>query len=406
MKLFKNNEVKKLTLILISFLIIITILIFITSNIIIKSYKNYFLDYNAHVLSFITTKYPDLEDDVINQILTSDPKKGSDILGKYGINEKTINTLIEPINKEYNHILLSITVICLIIYIPFVMIILIFLNYLYKKIRKLNDYTLNIAYKDYQIDIRDNDEGDVSILKNHLYDITRILKENNELLETDKLYLKNAIADISHQLKTPLTSLYIFNEILIDEKENTNRIYFLDKMRKELERIEWLITSLLNMSKLDSKTIALKKEEINVASIVKSATDSLKPVIDEKQIKISVKGNDDISFMGDFYWMREALINIIKNGVEHTKKLGHIEISFDTNPLYTKIDIKDDGEGISPNDIPHIFERFYKAKGSGKNSVGIGLALAKSIINNQNGDISVKSEVNKYTKFTIKIYNK
>lgn len=406
MKLFKNNEVKKLTLILISFLIIIAISIFITSNIIIKSYKNYFLDYNAHVLSFITTKYPDLEDDVINQILTSDPKKGSDILGKYGINEKTINTLIEPINKEYNHILLSITVICLIIYIPFVMIILIFLNYLYKKIRKLNDYTLNIAYKDYQIDIRDNDEGDVSILKNHLYDITRILKENNELLETDKLYLKNAIADISHQLKTPLTSLYIFNEILIDEKENTNRIYFLDKMRKELERIEWLITSLLNMSKLDSKTIALKKEEINVASIVKSATDSLKPVIDEKQIKISVKGNDDISFMGDFYWMREALINIIKNGVEHTKKLGHIEISFDTNPLYTKIDIKDDGEGISPNDIPHIFERFYKAKGSGKNSVGIGLALAKSIINNQNGDISVKSEVNKYTKFTIKIYNK
>jgi signal transduction histidine kinase len=404
MSIFKNSDVKRLTVILLFFFLILIIIVYSVTNIIISNYKTYLYNYNAKIISLVISKYPDAEEDIANEIISNNITNGNDILNKYGINKSTIDNLVEPINQEYYNVLIIIIIFGLLIFIPFVVIIFIFLNRLYKNIRKLNDYALNIAYKDYKIDIRDNTEGDISILKNRLYDITRILKENNELLKNDKLVLKNAIADISHQLKTPLTSLYLFNEILLDEKDNDKRLDFLNKMHNELERIEWLISSLLTMSKLDSKTIVLKSDNINVLSLVHSSIDSLVSLTNDKQININIKGNDEISFIGDFYWMREALINIIKNAIEHSNISSTIDITFEDNPLYTKIDIHDIGEGIDKYDLPHIFERFYKAKSSSKNSVGIGLSLAKSIINNQNGDIAVKSEVGKYTTFTIKIY--
>jgi signal transduction histidine kinase len=404
MNIFKNNDVKKLTLVLLLFLLIIIATMFSTASIIINNYKNYLYDYNAKVISLVVSIYPDAEDDIVKEIMNSDLAKGRDILKKYGIDKDTMNNLVKPINQEYYSVLKVIIIFGLLIFVPLIIILFVFIKTIYNKIKKLNDYTLNIAYKDYTIDIRDNDEGDISILKNRLYDITRILKENNELLENDKAVLKNAIADISHQLKTPLTSLYLCNEILTDEKDETKRLYFLDKMHNELERIEWLISSLLTMSKLDSKTITLKHDNINVASLVNSSIDCLTALIKDKQININVNGNDEVTFIGDFYWMRETLINIIKNAIEHSNIFSTIDITFEDNPLYTKIDICDAGEGIDKNDILHIFERFYKAKGSSKNSVGIGLALAKSIVNSQNGDISVKSKKGKYTTFTIKIY--
>lgn len=257
---------------------------------------------------------------------------------------------------------------------------------------------------DTTLDIIDNSEGEISILRNRLYDITRILKENNELLENDKIALKKAIADISHQLKTPLTSLYLCNEILSDEEDSNQRKIFLDKMHQELERIEWLISSLLKMSKLDSRTVILKKDKINVGDLIDSTLLSLRGMITEKKITILKDGNSKLTIKGDFNWLREALSNIIKNAIEHSNIDGKIDISYLDNPLYVEIIVKDNGEGISREDLPHIFERFYKAKGSSKESVGIGLALAKTIINNSNGEISVKSKMGEYTLFTIKIY--
>jgi signal transduction histidine kinase len=406
MKIFRNSEIKRLTFIFIFFITIIVLLSFVTTSLIINNYNNYYINYNAKVLSIIERKYPNVEEEIIKEIQNSNDKIGKDILKKYGITDNETEDYLSPIKNEFNRIFMYQIIESLLIYVLLIIIVFIFLRKIYEKIRRLNDYTLNIAYSDYKIDIRDNSEGDISILKNHLYDITRILKENNEMLEKDKSYLKDAIADISHQLKTPLTSLYLFNEILEDEKDETKRKYFLDKMRNELERIEWLITSLLKMSKLDSKTIVLKEEKINVPDLINSSIDSLKTLIEQNNIKINIRGKKQINFIGDFYWMKEALMNVLKNGVEHSKTSGSIEIAFDKNPIYTIIEITDNGEGIAESDLPYIFDRFYKAKGSSKNSVGIGLALSKSIIKNQNGEISVKSKIGEYTKFIIKIYQK
>jgi signal transduction histidine kinase len=356
MSIFKNSDVKKLALILSLFFLILLIIVYSVTNIIINNYKTYLYNYNSKVISLVVSVYPDAEEDIVNEIMNNNITNGDVILNKYGINKNTIDTLVEPVNQEYYRVLIIIIIFGLLIFILFVIIIFVFISHLYKKIRRLSDYTLNIAYKDYKIDIRDNVEGDISILKNRLYDITRILKENNELLENDKLVLKNAIADISHQLKTPLTSLYLFNEILIDEKDNDKRIEFLSKMHNELERIEWLISSLLTMSKLDSKTITLKEEDINISSLIHSSIDSLVSLTNNKQININIKKNNELTIKGDFYWMREALINIIKNAIEHSNISSTIDITFEDNPLYTKIDIHDVGEGINKHDLPHIFE--------------------------------------------------
>lgn len=406
MKLWHNSEIKRITIIFGVILLITLVLSFIGTNIIIKSYENYFMNYNARILNVIADKYPTLDDEVIDTILNTRKVSDTDFdkLTKYGITKSSLLNSVEAVKSEYQHVFITNMVLMITLSSIFIIVIFIFLYKLYKKISNLNTYALDAMHGDGHFDIIDNGEGELSILKNRLFDITRILKENNELLEKDKAALKRAIADISHQLKTPLTSLYLCNEILYDENDKHQRDLFLGKMKDELERIEWLISSLLKMSKLDSRTIALKSEKIIVSDLIDSTLLSLTSLIDSKNINIVKDGSLDLYLNGDFNWLREALSNVIKNGIEHSSNGGEINISYTDNPLYVELDIKDNGEGIDKSDLPHIFERFYKAKGSSKESVGIGLSLSKAIVNNSNGDIMVKSKKNEYTLFIIKIY--
>jgi len=406
MQLWKNNEIKRITIVFLFVLLIFIASSFIATTTIINSYKNYFLNYNARVLNAIALKYPEMDQSIIDEILNNGQASTSDLelLNKYGISESSLLSSVDAVKEEYDNVLYVNMSLTIGLFLFIIIVIFVFLTKLYKKISNLSAYTLKIMNGNSNIDIIDNNEGEISILKNRLYDITRILKENNELLEKDKLSLKTAIADISHQLKTPLTSLYLCNEILQDEKDIHQRKVFFNKMHQELERIEWLISALLKMSKLDSKTVTLKKDKIKVCVLVDDILSSLSNMINNKQIDIGKRGLDDVTIIGDYNWMREAISNIIKNSIEHTNKKGNIEISYEDNPLYTEIKILDNGEGISKEDMPYIFNRFYKAKGSSKESIGIGLALSKTIINSLNGNVSVKSRKNEYTVFTIKMY--
>jgi signal transduction histidine kinase len=171
-----------------------------------------------------------------------------------------------------------------------------------------------------------------------------------------------------------------------------------------LNKIEWLVSSLLKLSQLDSRTIELENKKISVKKLINTSIKPLLLLMELKNIKVDIKGDNKIFINGDFNWLSEALGNIIKNSVEHTLMNGQIDIGYNDNPLYTKIVIRDNGEGIDKKDLPFIFNRFYKAKNSHKDSIGIGLALAKTIINSQNGDIKVNSEKGVFTEFIIKIY--
>lgn len=275
----------------------------------------------------------------------------------------------------------------------------------YGELEKLSGYLRRICNGEYSLDIRDNEEGELSILKNEIYKVTLMLSKQGELLKKEKMQLADAISDISHQLKTPLTSMRVMSDLLSNnDLEAEKRIEFTNNIEMQLDRMQWLLTSLLKLSKIDAGTVSFKKDRVAVSELIRKSTEPLLIPIEIKNQTLVIEGGSNVSFIGDLYWTTEALINIIKNCIEHTGEDGRISIFFDENPLFTEIKILDNGSGIEKEDLPYIFKRFYKGKNAGEDSVGIGLAMAKTIVTSQNGDINVSSRKNEGTCFIIKFY--
>lgn len=281
---------------------------------------------------------------------------------------------------------------------------LLFTLYRYHQIKKLSAYLRKIQEGEHSLDIRDNEEGELSILKNEIYKVTNMLSEYNEKLKTDKEFLADNIADISHQLKTPLTSIMVMIDLLKDESlPKDKKKQFIAKISSQLKRIEWLVSSLLIISRLDAGVIEMKAENVLADDLIKSCLEPLLISLEIRDITFQIKGGHNNIYC-DKHWTREAILNILKNCIEHTNAKGKLQISVSDNPLYSEIKISDTGTGISKEDLPYIFTRFYRSKNSSKDSVGIGLSMSKSIIENQAGDISVESEVGKGSSFRIKLY--
>ncbi|SDF66365.1 Signal transduction histidine kinase [Paenibacillus sp. cl6col] len=275
----------------------------------------------------------------------------------------------------------------------------------YRELEKLSIYLREISSGNDSLDVRDNQEGELSILKNDIYKVTLMLSEQRSLLQRDKMQLTDAISDISHQLKTPLTSMTVMADLLSSaDLPPVKRMEFTHNIRIQLERIDWLVSSLLKLSKMDAKTIPFKKEPVLVKQLIQQALEPVLIPMDIKEQTVSINGGDNVSFIGDFNWTSEALINILKNGVEHTQEGGAIAISYTENALFTEIVIADNGKGIPKEDLPYIFKRFYKGKHASEGSIGIGLAMAHSIIASQGGVIDVRSDGENGTEFRIKLY--
>jgi len=280
-----------------------------------------------------------------------------------------------------------------------------FTKWRYREIEKLSSYLRKITNGDYSLDIRDNAEGELSILKNDIFKVTLMLSEQSSYLQQDKVRLTDAISDISHQLKTPLTSMVVMADLLSNPNlDPAKRKEFTHNIQVQLERIEWLVSSLLKIAKIDADIVQFKKEKVAANILVQHALQSVLIPMDIKQLSLEISGDETVTFQVDLNWTVEALINILKNCIEHTDEGGAISISFTENALYTELTIEDTGKGIAKEDLPYIFKRFYKGKNAGEESVGIGLALSYSIIKNQQGNIEVKSEIGKGTTFRIKFY--
>jgi signal transduction histidine kinase len=282
---------------------------------------------------------------------------------------------------------------------------LLFTRWRYRELAKLSAYLREISNGNDSLDVRDNQEGELSILKNDIYKVTLMLSEHRSLLQRDKIQLTDAISDISHQLKTPLTSMTVMADLLsAPDLPTAKRAEFTHHIRVQLERIDWLVSSLLKLSKIDAKTIPFKKDRILMKNLIQKALEPVMIPMDIKEQTVSIAGDDKVSFVGDFNWTAEAVINILKNGVEHTPEGGAIAITFSENALFTELVIADNGKGIPKGDLPYIFKRFYKGKNASEGSIGIGLAMAHSIIASQNGVIDITSDSEKGTQFRIKFY--
>lgn len=393
----KNKTIKKYILSLIILLILNISLIFILNR---YEYKMYTKNYNDKINSIIgniKNKYPDIEESDIIEIINSE-EDSEDILSKYGIDSITKN---DKVNNK-------IRIISLIIIITFdSLIILIF--YLYdknksKKIKEITKMISKINNRQFDIDINDFNEGELSILKNEISKTTIMLRQVADNSINDKLNLKDSLGDISHQLKTPLTSITIMIDNILDnpDMDEKTRKRFLINIKREILNINFLVMSLLKLSKFDANVVKFNKESVYLKDIIIESIKNVSMIKELKNITIKVSGDDNIKLLCDFKWQVESITNILKNSIEHTKEYGIVEVNYSENKLYTRILIKDNGKGIDNDDLPHIFDRFYKGKNGSNDSFGIGLSLSKTIIEKEGGSITVKSTPNIGTIFTIK----
>lgn len=272
-----------------------------------------------------------------------------------------------------------------------------------REIDELNNYLTLVCAGNFELDIASNSEGEISILKNNLYKVMILLRSQNEELSRDRVYLADSLADISHQLKTPLTSATVMVDLLKEETDGQRRQEFISIAEGQLEKMKWLITNLLKLSRLDAGTADFKYENVSAKRTVE---ESVRPFLIAAQLGgIAITdSSEDFIYRGDIGWTCEALKNIIKNCTEHTGRNGSIVISSVKTNIYNSITVTDDGCGISKEDLPHIFERFYHGKNASPDSVGIGLALAKTIMQKEKGDILVKSEEGRGTCFELRFY--
>lgn len=375
---------------------------FLSVNII----KNKVVENNQALIGNIISENPNMESNIVSIITQGNSKEnlelGKEILEKYNYDNR-ISLRNEPIITSSIKSLFNLN--ALLIFVIFVMIFALVIYYLkkiYNDIKDMTDYVYNSSEgRNFEMNNK-NQEGQIGLLKTELLKMTTVLREKVELLNKEKIFLNDTISDISHQLRTPMTSLIILNDLMYEDIPKETKIEFLDKIKSQLKRMEWLIKSMLKLSKLEAKVIDFKNEKVNINELIKRSLQPNLIPIELKNIDLSINGDKNIYYTGDINWSTEALVNVIKNCIEHTPEGGKLQINYDQNPLYSEIVIKDSGEGIDKNDLPNIFKRFYKGKSSTKeDSVGIGLAMAKSIIESQNGDIYVKSEKNKGAEFHI-----
>ena len=273
----------------------------------------------------------------------------------------------------------------------------------YKSMQKMIGEIDEILHGNHECRLSDYEEGELSILKNEISKMTLMLRNQAEQLGKDKLHLADSLADISHQIRTPLTSLNILAATISKEAANEDKCReSAFEIKKLLSRIDWLVTSLLKLAKMDAGTIILNKKEEKLSDMVDSAITPLDIMFDLKDIRIHKQTEG--CFLGDMPWTCEAVSNILKNCAEHIQDGGDIYITTVENAIYSEIVIKDNGTGIAVEDLPYIFERFYKGKNSGNDSYGIGLALSRMIINNQNGTIKAENNKEGGACFTIRFY--
>lgn len=383
------------------FIISITILFLVSllSSLLIINYHNkkVMLDTNKRI-SLIMNKDISNEDK-INIINTSDDI----LLEKFGINIEKDYVLVSN-KKEDSKLLLFISINILITFMLLTIILFIYNKKSNKEIKDITKLIENINNKIYSIDILSQNEGEISILKSEIYKTILMLKVDAEESKKKESALLDSIADISHQLKTPLTSISITLDNILDndkmKKEEINKFLYL--VQRQITDMNNLIVMLLQLSRFDADVVEFKKDNIKLLDLLNDIKDKLEVNLDIKNISLNIECDKDIKIIGDKKWEREAILNIVKNAIDHSRESSSVDVSVMTNEFYTKVIIKDNGDGINPKDIKHIFDRFYKSSNS--KGFGIGLNLAKTIVEKDNGYITVSSS-NNGTTFEIKYMN-
>lgn len=395
---FKNYLIKSLV-----FSLIIIVLFLIIS---IYEYRIYNANFNNkinEIVNNVILKYPNVSEDEIMSIINSNNNEKG-LLKKYSIDIYKDSLIID--NERYFKKFLLFNILLLVI--SFLTIIYIFIRH-----KRVNDKDINsitklieeINNRNYELNIDSISEDELSILKNEIYKTTIMLKEAADNSINDKINLKRSLEDISHQLKTPLTSILIMLDNIIDNGDMDSKVRdeFIIDIKRNVYNINFLVQAILKLSRFDSNTINYIRKETCIKEIIDSAILNVSSLCDLREVTISLRGDFKFNIYCDCNWQVEAITNILKNAVDHSKSDSEVIIECSQNSVYSCIKIIDYGDGISKKDINHIFDRFYRGENAREDSIGIGLALSKTIIEEDRGTIKVDSSKDT-TIFTIKYF--
>ena len=354
-----------------------------------------------NLINEVINHYPDISKEEIISLLDSQEENTNNILEEYGIDLETDSLVLK--NEE---VITTSIMINIFLFLIFILILVIFyFQYLKnhnQELSAITKYLEDINEGNYKLEIDTNQEDYLSTLKNEIYKITVMLKEQAINSKNDKLALKTSLEDLSHQLKTPLTSI----SIMLDNISNTNmdlktKQEFIKDIKREVLNISFFVNTILKLARFDANTITFSKTSFLISTLLQEAIKNVSMLADLKNIKIVVTGLNEY-IIGDFKWQVESITNILKNCIEYSNYNSLISINYGENKLYSYIKIQDRGIGMDKEDLKNLFIRFYKGKNSKSDSVGIGLALAKTIIEHDNAYISVDSKKGEGTVFVIK----
>ena len=364
---------------------------------------NFNQELNA-VVNAVREQYPTVTENELIEILNGKNRGDTSVLAKYGIDVK--NDAVVSENDGAHRLFFLINAMLFICAITLFLFLVV--RYDSSKSKNIADIIKTIEQinkRNYELDIDSISEDELSILKNEIYKTTVMLREATDNSDADKLKLKNSLEDISHQLKTPLTSILVMLDNMIDDPDMAQEVRndFVRSIKRETVNINFFVQAILKLSRFDSNTIHFIKEKTDLSDIVDAALQNISALCDLRNVTVNVEGECAAEIVCDHRWQTEALTNILKNCVDHSSEGGRVLIHYSHNSVYSMIEVIDFGDGISKKDLPHVFERFYKGENAAADSTGIGLALSKSIIEEDNGTVSVSSDENG-TVFQIKYF--
>lgn len=406
MKLLKEKNRQQVVGMLAVCIFIFTFLLCFVNFLIYKDYCKQVNPAMAEILLKVREHYPKVEQGELIHILNQKEQGDKFYLSDFGIGIDDINIIRSMENCFYHGLLLSnFVLLCF-----GILAIVIFFLYFWqenKKIGEIIDYIHAIHRKNYTLCLLENEEGAISFLKNELYKITVMLREQADKSRKEQEAVKESMADISHQIKTPMTSVLIMLENLREDEEMPKNLQrkFLTEMNQQLQWINSLVVSMLKLSRLDANVIKFKEEKIYLYEFFQEIRKGLLILMEARLVTVVIEKKQEVYFWGDCYWEREAMTNLLKNAIEHTAVGTKVQISFEQNYFYTKVFIRDQGKGIEPEEQRRIFERFYRGEHT-KEGVGIGLSLAKKIIEYDHGRIKAKSQRGEGTIFEITYSNR
>lgn len=416
---YKNKQAVK-SLLLIGVVLVVSVVTYISwISWYTHKYKNMENTYIRCIMENVINQYPDLDMEEIAIILnksyselesSTTSEEFDSILRKNGITDNTF--YIKDMSDIRNVNIIVSTSIIGVMSVLFIICFCMYLRRRKKDIFELQDYMDKISRGNYELEINDNSEDELSSLKNSLYKIMVYMKEQADSARIKKVMLAQSVSDISHQLKTPLTSTQVLLDNLNDnpDMDYSTRKKFIYETLNQVNGMSWMIVSMLKLSRIDAGVVEFNNENISINKIIEEAVGNLEVIAEIKNVNIEKNidnrnedelNKSDIYIKGDYNWNREALQNIIKNAIEHSNDKGTVKINITDNDVYTAVYITNRGEKLSDKQQKQIFERYYSEAKYEDNSMGIGLPLAKAVIEKQGGYISVESD-DEETVFIVK----